>query len=127
MAFQLCPIPDKLYFSIGEAAELCGVKPHVLRFWEEQFSELRPGKRRGSKQRCYRKQEIELIRVIRGLLHDEGYTIKGAQQRLKELAALKRQGNLLVDRAALREMRQDLEAVIEMLDRAGSNIRSPAL
>lgn len=127
MGFQAGPIPDKLYFTIGEAAELCGVKPHVLRFWEDQFNGLRPSKRPGSQQRRYRRQDIELIRTIRGLLHDEGYTIKGAQQRLKEVAALRRQGNRLVERQALREMRQDLEAVIEMLDRAGSNVRSPAL
>lgn len=126
MSVPLPPIPDKLYFTIGEAAVLCAVKPHVLRFWEEEFRDLRPVKRR-SNRRFYRKQEIELIREIRRLLHDEGYTIKGARSRLKELSGSKKRKEVTLDRASLREMRQDLEAVMEMLDRAGSNTSSPAL
>jgi len=126
MTDVLPPIPEKLYFTIGEAAGLCGVKPHVLRFWEEEFRDLRPVKRRGNR-RYYRKQEIDLIRDIRRLLHDEGYTIKGARTRLKELAGSKKRKEVTLNRAAVKEMRQDLEAVIEMLDRSGSNISSPAL
>src|SRR5690606_35960143 len=70
-------IPDKLYFSIGEVADLCAVKPHVLRYWEQEFPALQPSKRRGSR-RYYQVGEIELIRYIRYLLYDKGFTISGA-------------------------------------------------
>jgi len=123
---DLLAIPDKLYFTIGEAAALCGVKTHVLRFWEEEFRELRPVKRRGNR-RYYRKQEILVIRQIQHLLHDEGYTIKGARAQLKAQASTRISAPPSVDRASIREMRRELEAVLVLLGGSGSKIRSSAL
>ena len=120
MADGLPAIPDKLYFTIGEAASLCAVKPHVLRFWEEEFRDLRPVKRRGNR-RYYRKQEIITIRQICTLLYDEGYTIKGARVRMKALASTRISRPSTVDRASIREMRRELEAVMDLLDSLGSN------
>ena len=80
---ELPPIPAKRYFTIGEVSELCSVKPHVLRYWEQEFSQLQPVKRRGNR-RYYQKHEVELIRTIRRLLYIEGYTISGAANRLRE-------------------------------------------
>ena len=77
----LPPIPAKRYFTIGEVSELCGVKPYVLRYWEQEFSQLRPMKRRGNR-RYYQHHEVLLIRRIRELLYDEGFTISGARNRL---------------------------------------------
>ena len=79
----LPPIPGKRYFTIGEVSELCSVKPHVLRYWEQEFPQLQPVKRRGNR-RYYQRHEVELIRTIRRLLYMEGYTIGGACNRLKE-------------------------------------------
>ncbi len=78
-------IPAKRYFTIGEVAQLCGVKPHVLRYWEQEFSQLRPVKRRGNR-RYYQHHEVLMIRRIRDLLYDQGFTISGARNRLQELA-----------------------------------------
>ncbi|MFN4263740.1 MAG: MerR family transcriptional regulator [Thioalkalivibrionaceae bacterium] len=78
---DLPPIPGKRYFTIGEASELCGVKPHVLRYWEQEFEMLDPVKRRGSR-RYYQRQDLLLIRQIRSLLYEHGYTIQGARQKL---------------------------------------------
>ena len=78
---QLPPIPAKRYFTIGEVSELCGVKPHVLRYWEQEFTQLKPVKRRGNR-RYYQHHEVLLIRRIRELLYDEGFTISGARNRL---------------------------------------------
>ena len=78
---QLPPIPGKRYFTIGEVSELCDVKPHVLRYWEQEFPTLSPVKRRGNR-RYYQRQEVLLIRQIRSLLYDQGFTIGGARQRL---------------------------------------------
>ncbi len=78
---QLPPIPGKRYFTIGEVSELCDVKPHVLRYWEQEFPNLDPVKRRGNR-RYYQRQDVLLIRQIRALLYDQGYTIGGARQRL---------------------------------------------
>jgi hypothetical protein len=75
---SLPPIPAKRYFTIGEVSELCGVKPHVLRYWEQEFTQLRPVKRRGNR-RYYQHHEVLLIRRIRELLYEEGFTISGAQ------------------------------------------------
>jgi DNA-binding transcriptional MerR regulator len=78
---QLPPIPGKRYFTIGEVSDLCEVKPHVLRYWEQEFPMLDPVKRRGNR-RYYQRQDVLLIRQIRSLLYDQGFTIGGARQRL---------------------------------------------
>jgi len=78
---NLIPIPAKRYFTIGEVGTLCGVKPHVLRYWEQEFTQLKPIKRRGNR-RYYQHQEVLLIRRIRELLYDQGFTISGARNRL---------------------------------------------
>ncbi len=80
---QLPPIPAKRYFTIGEVSELCGVKPHVLRYWEQEFTQLKPVKRRGNR-RYYQHHEVLLIRRIRELLYEQGFTISGARNRLNE-------------------------------------------
>ena len=82
----LPPIPAKRYFTIGEVSELCGVKPHVLRYWEQEFTQLKPVKRRGNR-RYYQHHEVLLIRRIRELLYEQGFTISGARARLDESAA----------------------------------------
>ena len=78
---ELPPIPGKRYFTIGEVSSLCDVKPHVLRYWEQEFPQLKPMKRRGNR-RYYQRQDVMLVRQIRGLLYDHGFTIGGARQRL---------------------------------------------
>ena len=78
------PIPAKRYFTIGEVSELCGVKPYVLRYWEQEFSQLKPMKRRGNR-RYYQHHEVLLIRRIRDLLYEQGFTISGARNRLAEM------------------------------------------
>jgi DNA-binding transcriptional MerR regulator len=84
-AEPLPPIPAKRYFTIGEVSELCGVKPHVLRYWEQEFTQLRPMKRRGNR-RYYQHHEVLLVRRIRDLLYEQGFTISGARNRLGEAA-----------------------------------------
>ena len=83
---SLPPIPAKRYFTIGEVSELCGVKPHVLRYWEQEFTQLKPIKRRGNR-RYYQHHEVLLVRRIRELLYEEGFTIQGARSRLGQGAA----------------------------------------
>lgn len=78
---ELPPIPGKRYFTIGEVSDLCAVKPHVLRYWEQEFPQLNPVKRRGNR-RYYQRQDVLMIRQIRALLYDQGFTIGGARQRL---------------------------------------------
>lgn len=84
MENNLPAIPPKRYFTIGEVSELCGVKPHVLRYWEQEFAQLRPVKRRGNR-RYYQRHEVLLVRRIRDLLYEQGFTISGARNRLAEL------------------------------------------
>jgi len=99
MDSALPPIPAKRYFTIGEVSELCLVKPYVLRYWEQEFVQLKPMKRRGNR-RYYQHHEVLLIRRIRELLYDEGFTISGARNRLSELGAngqLPRAGRALED------------------------------
>ena len=84
---QLPPIPAKRYFTIGEVSELCGVKPHVLRYWEQEFTQLKPVKRRGNR-RYYQHHEVLLIRKIRELLYEQGFTISGARNRLDGAVAV---------------------------------------
>src|SRR5512137_498651 len=79
---ELPAIPAKRYFTIGEVSDLCGVKPHVLRYWEQEFPQLKPVKRRGNR-RYYQRQDVIVIRQIRSLLYDEGFTIGGARNRLE--------------------------------------------
>lgn len=81
----LPPIPAKRYFTIGEVSDLCGVKPHVLRYWEQEFTQLRPMKRRGNR-RYYQHHEVLLVRRIRELLYEQGFTISGARNRLGEVS-----------------------------------------
>jgi DNA-binding transcriptional MerR regulator len=83
----LPPIPAKRYFTIGEVSELCGVKPHVLRYWEQEFTQLKPVKRRGNR-RYYQHHEVLLIRRIRELLYEQGFTINGARNRLDSHGAV---------------------------------------
>ncbi|WP_370634803.1 MerR family transcriptional regulator [Polynucleobacter sp. IMCC 30228] len=101
MISLLPPIPAKRYFTIGEVASLCGVKSHVLRYWEQEFVQLRPQKRRGNR-RYYQHHEVVLIRKIRSLLYEEGFTIGGARNRLDEA-----RGSL--------KLRAELEAVVQIL------------
>lgn len=82
---SLPEIPRKRYFAIGEVAELCAVKPHVLRYWEQEFPQLKPSKRRGNR-RYYQHDDVEMVRRIRGLLYEQGFTIGGARQQLKDQA-----------------------------------------
>jgi len=77
-------IPAKRYFAIGEVSELCAVKPHVLRYWEQEFPQLKPVKRRGNR-RYYQQEDVQVVRRIRSLLYDQGFTITGARQKLREL------------------------------------------
>jgi DNA-binding transcriptional MerR regulator len=114
----LPPIPAKRYFTIGEVSELCGVKPHVLRYWEQEFTQLRPIKRRGNR-RYYQHHEVLLIRRIRELLYEEGFTISGARNRLEENGRFGRTrgngGDDAQPRLTLADMRRELEAIRELL------------
>ena len=97
---SLPPIPAKRYFTIGEVSELCGVKPHVLRYWEQEFTQLRPMKRRGNR-RYYQHHEVLMIRKIRDLLYDQGFTISGARNKLHEIVQMegdkRRNGEVMLD------------------------------
>jgi DNA-binding transcriptional MerR regulator len=90
MESSLPSIPAKRYFTIGEVSELCGVKPHVLRYWEQEFTQLRPMKRRGNR-RYYQHHEVLMIRRIRDLLYEQGFTISGARNKLQELVQQERE------------------------------------
>ncbi len=90
MENSLPPIPAKRYFTIGEVGDLCGVKPHVLRYWEQEFTQLKPMKRRGNR-RYYQHHEVLMIRRIRDLLYDQGFTISGARNKLQELVHSERE------------------------------------
>ena len=117
---ELPPIPAKRYFTIGEVSELCGVKPHVLRYWEQEFTQLKPVKRRGNR-RYYQHHEVLLIRRIRELLYEEGFTISGARNRLDhsftngdkpEPPAARGRANGPVDLASVkRELRDVLDSL----------------
>ncbi|OGA43450.1 MAG: MerR family transcriptional regulator [Betaproteobacteria bacterium RIFCSPLOWO2_12_FULL_62_13] len=109
----LPPIPAKRYFTIGEVSELCGVKPHVLRYWEQEFTQLKPVKRRGNR-RYYQHHEVLLIRRIRELLYDQGFTISGARNRLDELVAEPAKPARPA-RAGLNFVRKEIRSVIELL------------
>lgn len=110
---ELPVIPGKRYFTIGEVSELCAVKPHVLRYWEQEFPQLSPIKRRGNR-RYYQRQDVILIRQIRSLLYEHGFTIGGARQRLSgdEVKA-----DSDVSQQIVRQLRGELEEVLEILKR----------
>ena len=108
---ELPAIPGKRYFTIGEVSELCGVKSHVLRYWEQEFVQLKPVKRRGNR-RYYQRHDVILIRQIRSLLYDQGYTIGGARQKLsgEEVNEDNTQSQQII-----RQMRGELEDLLVML------------
>ncbi len=108
---ELPVIPGKRYFTIGEVSELCGVKPHVLRYWEQEFTQLKPVKRRGNR-RYYQRHDVILIRQIRSLLYDQGFTIGGARQQLTGEQAKEdtSQSNQLV-----KQIRNELEEILQIL------------
>ena len=110
---DLPAIPGKRYFTIGEVSELCGVKPHVLRYWEQEFTQLKPVKRRGNR-RYYQRHDVIMIRQIRSLLYERGFTIGGARQQMsgegiKEDNAQSQQ--------IIRQLRTELEEVLQILKR----------
>jgi len=111
---SLPPIPAKRYFTIGEVSELCGVKPHVLRYWEQEFTQLKPVKRRGNR-RYYQHHEVLLIRRIRELLYDQGFTISGARNRLDELVAEPTKAPRVSRAPSLASVRKEIESVLELL------------
>lgn len=110
---DLPAIPGKRYFTIGEVSDLCGVKPHVLRYWEQEFPQLAPLKRRGNR-RYYQRQDVMLIRQIRSLLYEHGFTIGGARQRLSgEEARI----DINQSRQIIHQLRMELEDVLLILKR----------
>ncbi|MPM90968.1 hypothetical protein SDC9_138091 [bioreactor metagenome] len=128
MSTVLPPIPAKRYFTIGEVAELCGVKPHVLRYWEQEFTQLRPMKRRGNR-RYYQHHEVLMVRRIRDLLYDQGFTISGARNRLQELAHAGKAGaeQLAAVDAAAMELLADGEAMAGVSDSAVTASATPSI
>jgi len=110
---ELPPIPGKRYFTIGEVSDLCAVKPHVLRYWEQEFPQLKPVKRRGNR-RYYQRQDVLIIRQIRSLLYDEGFTIGGARQRLMGDQA---KSDVTQSQQIIRQLRIELEQVLKILRR----------
>ena len=110
MEKTLPPIPAKRYFTIGEVGDLCGVKPPVLRYWEQEFTQLRPMKRRGNR-RYYQHHEVLMIRRIRDLLYDQGFTISGARNKMQELLQnerdKKRNGEVMLDGVEVVEIDSD--------------------
>ena len=113
---SLPPIPAKRYFTIGEVSELCGVKPHVLRYWEQEFTQLKPVKRRGNR-RYYQHHEVLLIRRIRDLLYDQGFTISGARNRLDEIVTEPSLTSRAVaaGKANLAAVRKEIKSVLDIL------------
>ncbi|MCZ6499561.1 MAG: MerR family transcriptional regulator [Gammaproteobacteria bacterium] len=110
---ELPPIPGKRYFTIGEVSELCGVKPHVLRYWEQEFPQLKPVKRRGNR-RYYQRQDVLIIRQIRNLLYDQGFTIGGARQQLTGDVA---KNDVNQSQQIVKQMRLELDEILKILRR----------
>jgi len=110
---ELPPIPSKRYFTIGEVSELCSVKPHVLRYWEQEFPQLKPVKRRGNR-RYYQRQDVIMIRQIRSLLYEQGYTIGGARLQLSDNHS---KDDPRTTKQVIREIRMELEEVVALLSR----------
>ena len=111
---DLPPIPAKRYFTIGEVSDLCGVKPHVLRYWEQEFPQLKPVKRRGNR-RYYQRQDVITIRQIRSLLYDEGFTIGGARNRLEDGPGKMHDAPEALAGGAESSTRAELASIIEFL------------
>ncbi|MFA5530343.1 MAG: MerR family transcriptional regulator [Thiohalomonadaceae bacterium] len=109
---ELPVIPGKRYFTIGEVSELCNVKPHVLRYWEQEFPQLKPVKRRGNR-RYYQRHDVLMIRQIRALLYEEGFTIGGARQRLETQANSEPETEC--NGEVLRQVRTELEELLTLL------------
>ena len=110
---ELPAIPGKRYFTIGEVSGLCSVKPHVLRYWEQEFPQLKPLKRRGNR-RYYQRHDVILIRQIRSLLYEEGFTIGGARQRLSGTEA---RDDSNQSQQIIRQLRSELEVILDILKR----------
>jgi DNA-binding transcriptional MerR regulator len=121
---DLPAIPAKRYFTIGEVSELCGVKPHVLRYWEQEFTQLKPLKRRGNR-RYYQHHEVLLIRRIRELLYEHGFTINGARNRLEEPTGSQSLATATGGHKTMtvpqpispKDIRKELKSILKMLDR----------
>lgn len=112
---ELPPIPAKRYFTIGEVGELCTVKPHVLRYWEQEFPQLKPVKRRGNR-RYYQREDVLLIRQIKSLLYEEGFTIGGARQRMSgNQEQISSASAPVVESGELRQLIRELEEAINLL------------
>lgn len=110
---ELPPIPGKRYFTIGEVGDLCGVKAHVLRYWEQEFPQLKPVKRRGNR-RYYQRHDVMLVRQIRGLLYQQGFTIGGARQKLSGESAKE---DVNHSKQVIKQIVVELEQVLEILKR----------
>jgi len=108
---ELPTIPGKRYFTIGEVSDLCAVKPHVLRYWEQEFTQLKPLKRRGNR-RYYQRQDVILIRQIRGLLYEQGFTIGGARQRLTSEDV---KDDSSQSQQIIRQLRMELDEILDIL------------
>ena len=108
---DLPPIPGKRYFTIGEVSDLCAVKPHVLRYWEQEFPQLKPIKRRGNR-RYYQRHDVIMIRQIRGLLYEQGFTIGGARQKLSGEEAKEDSSQ---SHQIIKQMRMELEEILQIL------------
>jgi len=106
---ELPAIPAKRYFTIGEVSDLCAVKPHVLRYWEQEFPQLKPLKRRGNR-RYYQRHDVLLVRQIRGLLYDHGFTIGGAKQQLNDT-----DDSSAVDPLLIKQLRLELEELLLLI------------
>jgi DNA-binding transcriptional MerR regulator len=120
---ELPAIPAKRYFTIGEVSELCGVKPHVLRYWEQEFTQLKPLKRRGNR-RYYQHHEVLLIRRIRELLYEHGFTINGARNRLEEAGSIPGSSRgdgqrtmTVPEPISPSNIRKELKSILKMLER----------
>lgn len=111
-------IPEKTYYRIGEVARITRVKPYVLRFWESEFKVMSPPKSR-SKQRMYRRRDIDTILTIKKLLYEQGFTIKGARKRLAELMREEARGAAAPPPATLRGIREELEGLLDLIDAGG--------
>lgn len=109
---ELPPIPSRRYFTIGEVSRLCDVKPHILRYWEQEFPRLKPTKRRGNR-RYYQHKDVVIARQIRRLIYDEGFTVSGARQRLTTPETPNDDRDVKL--STIREIRAELEEILQLL------------